>query len=169
MKQKRRLIVCGLLLYLCVGMIGIFITSYGADKQTEETTTEYISTISDIIVTGSEENPVFQIYTQEYDHWWSVPESIIQYMGVPDHLKIGDRIIVKVENTDKEVMDEAAFIRILSLRRDKEVIFSLDDYNKYTGIGMDDARLGMLTCAIISFGAFLYYSKLLERIKSKRK
>ena len=169
MKKNRRFIVCGLLLYVCIGMIGIFITSYGADKQTEETTTEYVSTISKIIITGTGENPIVQIYTQEYDHWWSVPESIIQYMGVPDNLKIGDQIIVRVENIDKEVMGEADFIRIVSLSREKEVVFSLEDYNKYTGIGMDDARLGMIICSIISIVVFLNYSKLLKRVKYKRK
>ena len=64
-KNKRSILVIVSLIML-MGMFGNIFITYGVDKQTEITTTEYIATISDVEIIDTVRYPYVKIYTNEY-------------------------------------------------------------------------------------------------------
>ncbi len=166
-KNKRSILVIVSLIML-MGMFGNIFITYGVDKQTEITTTEYIATISDVEIIDTVRYPYIKIYTNEYANSWVIPSLIVENVKITEKMKKGNQIAVRVENKNVQFINQTNFVEIVSLYQNNEVIFSLEDYNKFKGIGMVGARLGMICCGVICVCIIISYYSTLKKSKSKK-
>ena len=96
-----------------IGSIGLVIMMCQSYRQTEDTTTYYSATVSNINVTHTGERTYAAIYTEEYETVLEILPNICKNINMDDvkNLKIGQRIFFRIQSIRSNQMNEVFFCR----------------------------------------------------------
>ncbi len=158
MKAKNRglkllLILCLLLFF---GMIGLLLIINGIDKQNEENTMEFTAVVQSTQVTNANDHVYIEILL-EGNKKLLIQNSIGEKINVDSiqNLQSGELVFFRIEKQMEEHY-EAGLVNIVSLRTERDQIFSLDDYNTLIHETAFQARIaGIIAAAIFLILAFL--------------
>lgn len=155
-KSKVKIVIMIVSMFLFAATVGLIISMSKIDKQTENTTTFYTATVSDIDITDTGEKIFAEIHTKEYSTSLQISTNISKNIKMDDirDLKNGQTIFFRIENIKVEQMNKAEFINITSLRTDAKDIFSLEEYNKYIHDSAYPTRIASIVMALL----FLFIS-----------
>ena len=144
MKKKKLIMV---LLILCMisffGTIGLLISMNSIDKQTEQSTTEFMATVTHVETTYTEKNTYIEVYTEEYGTMLYISTTISRKINIDDitNLQNGQKILFRVENNKLDEFEKAEFVNVVSLKTTEKEIFSLSSYNEYIHESVIPARI----------------------------
>ena len=126
--------------------------------QTEETTTSYTATVNEIRFNGTGNGINIEIYTEEFNNYLLISEDISKFLDMNDikELKKGQTVYLTIENYEAEIIEDALFVSINSLKTDAQEIFSLQDYNEYMFKNALPAEIMCTVSALISLIVFIY-------------
>lgn len=155
-KSKVKIVIMIVSMFLFAATVGLIISMSKIDKQTENTTTFYTATVSDIDITDTGEKIFAEIHTKEYNTSLQISTNISKNIKMDDirDLKNGQTIFFRIENIKVEQVNKAEFINITSLRTDTKDIFSLEEYNKYIHDSAYPTRIASIVMALL----FLFIS-----------
>ena len=143
------ILVCSVFFFLVT--IGIFISMFQIDKQTEDITIEYSATVRRIHINNSVKNKWVQIETEEYDSSLYISVNISKNINMNKiiALKEGEKIFFRIENIKVKQMNFVDFVDIVSLKTETDDIFTLNDYNYFMRISARPARIANIIVALI--------------------
>jgi hypothetical protein len=133
-----------------LGTVGIMISMTPIDKQTEDTTTDYSATVSNIQITDTGKSTYVAIQTKEYDSALQISTNISDKLNMDDvrRLQEDQKIFFRIENTKAGQMNTAQAVHIVSLQTEQTDIFTLDDYNAYMKQAAYPARIASMIAAL---------------------
>lgn len=102
-------------------------------NKSEGATTAFSATVKNVVVTETETRVYPKIYINESEACLLINSFVGKQIDleIVRNLQPGQKIYFRVENYKAEQFDEAKMVDIISLRTDTQVIYSLDDYNRY--------------------------------------
>lgn len=144
--MKLLLILC---LILFFGMIGLLLIINGIDKQNEENTIELTAVVESTQVTNPN-NHVHAEILLEGNKKLLIQNSIGEKINVDyiKNLQNGEIVFFRIEKQMEEHY-EAGMVNIVSLRTERDEIFSLNDYNTFIHETAFQARIACIIAAII--------------------
>lgn len=153
-KIKIIMIVATLVFVITMGLI---VSMHEIDKQTENTTTPYMATVTDVVIVETKK-PFIEIYCKEYNTFLLISTNISSNINLEDikELKNGQTISFRIENKKVGQMDKVEFINIASLKSDTKCIFTLEDYNEYIHNSAYPARLAGITIVLLSLVTLVF-------------
>lgn len=161
-KTKFTVIILIFSILFLIGTVGIIGFMMQIDKQTENTTTCYSATVSNVQVTNTEKHLYVEIQLNEYNSNLQISTNISKNINIEDinGLKKGQKIFFRIENIKVDQINHVEFVDIVSLKTENKDIFTLDDYNKYmkqsaypakiAGIIVSLAFLSIAVCCVFS-------------------
>lgn len=143
------ILVCSVFFFLVT--IGIFISMFQIDKQTEDITIEYSATVRRIHINNSVKNKWVQIETEEYDSSLYISVNISKNIDIRkiESLKQGEKIFFRIVDTKAEQLNSVDFVDIVSLKTETNDIFTLEDYNHFMRVSARLARIANIIVALI--------------------
>ena len=143
------ILVCSVFFFLVT--IGIFISMFQIDKQTEDITIEYSATVRRIHINNSVKNKWVQIETEEYDSSLYISVNISKNIDIRkiESLKQGEKIFFRIVDTEAEQLNSVDFVDIVSLKTETNDIFTLEDYNHFMRVSARPARIADITVALL--------------------
>lgn len=151
--KKMRILLVILCLVFSFGATGVWIFMNSIDKQTEENTTEFATTISKVEIIDTVENGYIEIYTNEYNYTLHISSNVSKNidMNAVSDLQKNQTIFFRVENKMLDFLEEIDFCNIVSLRTSEHEIFSVSNYNEY----IQNASFPARAMSLVVAGAFL--------------
>ncbi len=155
-KLNIKIVILVISILFFIGMIGLMIFMSQIDKQTEDTTTYYAATVTEIWINRIENSIYAEIHTKEYDSALQISTNITKNINMNDvkDLKNGQKIFFRIENIKSDQMNKVDFINIVSLKTETKDIFSLEDYNRYISNSAYPARIASVAVVLL----FLFIS-----------
>ncbi len=143
------ILVCSVFFFLVT--IGIFISMFQIDKQTEDITIEYSATVRRIHINNSVKNKWVQIETEEYDSSLYISVNISKNIDIRkiESLKQGEKIFFRIVDTKAEQLNSVDFVDTVSLKTETNDIFTLEDYNHFMRVSARPARIADITVALL--------------------
>jgi len=144
-------------LFFCA-TVGLIFSMNEIDKFTEEKTTEFVATVTDIRISNTGKDVFVELYTKEYEPSLFISKNVCSNMQ-NDYLKgikEGDTIFFRIEKIKTKQMDDVDFIDIVSLRTEKNSILTLEEYNKIIHQLAFPARVASFITALLFCFLFLY-------------
>lgn len=162
-----------LLLILCLifffGMIGLLLIIHDIDKQNEDNTIELAAIVESTQITNAN-NHVYVEILLEGNKYLLIQNSIGEKINVDniESLQKGEMVYFRIEkNMEKQY--KAGIVNILSLRTEKNEIFSLNDYNTFIHETVFQARIACIIAAIVFLTIALFLMRRLIYKSTKRK
>ncbi len=165
-KSKIKIAIMIISLLLFVATIGLIISMSKIDKQTEDTTTLYTATVTDVNITNTQKNVFIEINTKEYNTSLHISTNISENIDIEDvkKLKKGQTIFFRIENTQVHQINEVEFVNITSLKTDTKDILSLEEYNKCIYNAARPARIASIVMAsLFLFISLFCYLKIIRQ------
>ena len=165
-KSKIKITVMIISLLLFVATIGLTISMSKIDKQTEDTTTLYTATVTDVNITNTQKNIFIEINTKEYNTALHISTNISKNIEIEDvkKLKNGQTIFFRIENTQVHQINEIEFVNITSLKTNTKDILSLEEYNKCIYNAARPARIASIVMASLFLSISMFcYLKIIKR------
>ena len=160
------------LLIVCIvffaGTIGLIYNVYRASKQSEQNTVLYTATVNTIQITDLGKEVYVKVYLVEYSNALIVATDVTKNIDLTkiENLNSGTKIYFRIESAKQDFINHVEFIDIVSLSTEQEVIFSLEDYNRYMEEGARPVKLAGTAVAFLFLLASLFIGK--NMIKKKR-
>lgn len=152
-KRKVTIVVMVISVLFFMGSVGLGLAVGSIHKNTEKTTCLYTATVKkvDAIDTGKEIQ--VDLYTEEYKASLHIQTAISKYINIDEiaNLHAGQEILFRIENKNRDFLDEAELVSILALETEEKVLFSLSDYNQH----MQEAALPAKVASVIVACVFL--------------
>lgn len=166
MKKKKLIVIMILCQIFFLGMIGNLIVMHFIDKKTEENTTEFEATISEVDIKNEGEDISIKIDTEEYGSLLYISPSISEKidMNSINNLPKGQTIFFRIEDHMIEQFGEVYFCNIVSLRTTETEIISLTSYNTYIHDAAFPTRVAVGVLAGVFLSAFIYCIYRLKKI-----
>ena len=129
-KRKSVLLTVSVITLIALSILAVILVKGNKSKGA---TTAFSATVKNVVVTETETRVYPKIYINESETCLL----IISFVGKQIDLEIvrnlqpGQKIYFRVENYKAGQFDEAKMVDVISLRTDTQVIYSLDDYNRY--------------------------------------
>ena len=152
MKNKFTLII---LIILFCGITGLNVIMAKESKQTENSTSLYQATVSDVEVTSIGEDKMVMIKTEEYSTGLFVTSSVCRNININNlsDLKSGQKIFFRIQSKKDFQMNAVDFLDIVELKTESKNIFTLDNYNSIIGNALYPPRLiGAVASVIFLIG-----------------
>lgn len=164
MSKKLTVIIMILSMLFFLGTVGIMISMTQIDQQTEDTTTDYSATVSNIQITDTGKSTYVAIQTKEYDSTLQISTNISDKLNMDDvrSLQEGQTIFFRVENTKAGQMNTVQTLNIVSLKTEQTDIFTLDDYNEDMKQAAYPARIASM---IVALGFLAIFCVFLRRYR----
>ena len=152
--------------FIFIAMITCTIAANEVDKQTTDTTTEFIATVRYVKINNSMQQA--EIYTDEFDAFLFIAPNIGEHINLHDveNLKSGQKICFRIENMYISDMHEAIFLAITELKTDTQDIFTLEKYNEYMYSSANPARITGIVVALISLMTIVICWIKMKKLKS---
>lgn len=166
-KEKGMKLLLALCSILFFGMMGLLLIINGVDKQNEENTIELAAAVQSTQVTNANDHVRIEI-SLEGNKQLLIQNSIGEKINVDyiEGIQKGEMVYFRIEKNMEEQY-EAGMVNIVSLRTERDEIFSLNDYNTFIHETVFQARIAGIIAATIFLILALLLIWQLRRYKKK--
>lgn len=134
MIKKSVLYICSILTFMFLfGIVGLLLILSSTDRQTQENTTECVASIKDVEISVTERDLFLNMLCNEYSCYLNISTVVSDNIDINNiyALQTGDTIYFRVNNHSLDKLETTATVNVVSLRTDKQQLFSLSNYNDF--------------------------------------
>lgn len=161
MKKSKKRVPVILCFVFFLGMIGLLVSMYSADKQTDKTVTVYSTTVSDVGIIDHEKSFSVYIFSKEFPPLYiAITPDQTACLEDVRALQPGQTIVFSVENYRNEKVNQALFVPIVSLKTEQKDILTLENYNEMTHRTFIPMRIsGVVAATVFLLLAVFFFVK----------